>query len=158
MTMGDEAQPKRPRNRRRTYAKRIELRLTETQLDLVERARSTATEAAGRNVTLSEVVRSSVEDGCKAIIKAMRGTPAPAGVDGERLAESFTALTEELQGIRGALRPIGHNVNAMARVAHTTGIADGDLAEVKQQLSDIDARLVVAATAALNLSEGDTDG
>lgn len=157
MTMDDEAQPKRTRKRRRTYAKRVELRLTESQLDLAKRARSAAIESAGRNVTLSEIVRSSIDDGCKSIIKSMRTAPARSGADGARLEEAFTALTDEIQAIRSEVRRVGHNVNAMAKIAHATGRADGDLSEVKEQLAAIDARLLEAATTAVTHMAGDDD-
>lgn len=150
MTGNDEAQPKRTRRRRRTFAKRVELRLTDRQLDFITEARAAATEATGRNVSLSDVIRSAVDDGCKSIVDAMRSVP-PRGGDRDRVADAIEEFAEEQRQLRRDLRVMGHNVNQIAKHANASGgLEDGvvdTLEEVKARLNEMDGRLVRIARA-----------
>lgn len=150
MTGNDEAKPKRTRRRRRTFAKRVELRLTEQQLDFVTEARAAATEATGRNVSLSDVIRSAVEDGCRSIVGAMRSVP-PRGGDRDRVADAIEEFAEEQRQLRRDLRVMGNNVNQIAKHANASGgLEDGVvdmLEEVRARLNEMDGRLVRIARA-----------
>lgn len=150
MTGNDEAKPKRTRRRRRTYAKRVELRLTEQQLDFITEARAAATEATGRNVSLSDVIRSAVEDGCKSIVDAMRSVPPRSG-DRDRVADAIEGFAEEQRQLRRDLRVMGNNVNQIAKVANASGEIEvgvsATLEEVKARLNEMDGRLVRIARA-----------
>ena len=130
VTMPDEAQPRRRGGRRAIYPKRVELRMTR------------ASEATGRTVTVSDIIREAVEDGCRRLAReqaqasARRGGADPGVVDG---------LIDDVQELRTEMRKVGHNVNQMAKVAHLTGQVTGDLDDVKRQLEAIDGRLVELA-------------
>lgn len=150
MAGNDEAKPKRTRRRRRTYAKRVELRLTEQQLDFITEARAAATETTGRKVSLSDVIRTAVEDGCASIVDAMRSVP-PSGGDRDRVADAIEGFAEEQRQLRRDLRIMGNNVNQIAKHANASGgLEDGvsaTLEEVKAQLNEMDGRLVRIARA-----------
>ena len=141
MTTNDEAQPKR-RQRRRTYAKRIELRLTEKQLEMVTEAREVFRRETGRSVSLSDIVRNAVEDGCAKLSAAARGDNVTSPVAGGAVSDEVLArFTDEIEETRTQVRRIGHNVNAMTKVAHTTGEVPADLREVRAQLDALQERL-----------------
>jgi hypothetical protein len=148
MAMNDSAQPKQKRQRRSTYAKRVEIRLTEAQLDLAEQARAGASATAGRDVTLSDILRTVLVDGGKAIAAAASKAPTRSSADGDRIAETLDGFAEEQRLLRTEIRRIGHNVNALTKIAHQTGAAVDDLGEVKKQLAVLDERLVDIARAA----------
>lgn len=121
MTKDDEAQPKQTRRRRSTYAKRVEFRLTEAQLDLAEEARKASSAAAGRNVTLSNIVRAALMDGCKTIVRAVSSAPAIGGADRERVAEALDGFAEELRLLRADVNGMKNNVNQVAKKANAAG-------------------------------------
>lgn len=163
MTGNDEAQPKQTRHRRRTYAKRVELRLTQKQLDSITEGRAAATERLGRKFSLSDIIRRSIEDGCKSIVAAMRSMP-PNGGDRDRVADAIEGFAEEQRQLRRDLRIMGNNVNQIAKHANASGgLEDGvsaTLEEIKAGLTEMDGRLVRIARATHDRStwQGGDDG
>lgn len=156
MTTKDEAQPKR-RQRRRTYTKRFELWLTAKQFEMVTEAREVFLRETGRSVSLSDIVRSAVEDGCAKLSAAVRGDNVTSPVAGGAVSDEVLArFTDEIEETRTQVRRIGHNVNAMTKVAHTTGEVPADLREVRAQLDALQERLS-GIEDAVRLS-GDDDG
>lgn len=142
VTMPDEAQPRRRGGRRAICPKRVELRMTQSSFDLAEESAKRASEATGRAVTVSDIIREAVEDGCRRLAREQaqastrRGGADPDVVDG---------LIDDVLELRTEMRKVGHNVNQMAKVAHQTGQVTGDLDDVKRQLEAIDGRLVELA-------------
>src|SRR5699024_3447640 len=125
MTGNDEAQPKRTRRRRRTFAKRVELRLTEGQPDCLTEARAAATGTAGREGRLSDGIGTAAEAGGKSIVDAMRSV-APSGGDRDRVADAIEGFAEEQRQLRRDLRIMGNNVNQIAKHANASGgLEDG---------------------------------
>lgn len=148
MTERGEAKPKQRRRRRSTFPKRVELRMTESQFDLVVSRAAEATERLGRTVTFSDIIRDAVEDGCRRLGRSLQRSTTSVG---DRLAGLLSPaaadrLLDELQQVRGEVRRIGHNVNQMAKVAHASGQVPDELATVKDELAALDASLVVLAT------------
>ena len=144
-TKPDEAQPRRRGGRRAIYPKRVELRMTQESFDLAEESAKRATEATGRTVTVSDVIRAAVTDGCARLAREQAQPVAPSSVEPWML----DALVEGITELRTEARRIGHNVNQQTRVAHATGQPTDDLDEVKAQLAAIDAKFMrLAATIA----------
>lgn len=148
MTGPGEAKPKRTRNRRQTYAKRVDFRLTEDQLEIVERALAAAS-ARGRRATLSSILRSSLMDGCRSIIGAMEHRPLSSAQDAATAAHAIDDLAEELRLLRTDLRRLGNNVNQLTHIAHQTGRLSADLSAVRGAIDQLDTRLVSVAGRAL---------
>lgn len=148
MTGPGEAKPKRARNRRRTYAKRVDFRLTEEQLEIVARA-LTAASARGRSATLSSILRASLMDGCRSIIGAVEQAPLSSAEDAATAAQAIDDLAEELRLLRTDLRRLGNNVNQLTHIAHQTGRLSADLSAVRGAIDQFDARLVTVAGRAL---------
>ena len=142
MTMHDEAQPRRRGGRRAIYPKRVELRMTQSSFDLAEESAKRATEATGRPITVSDIIREAVDDGCRRLARekaqpmTQRGGVEPWMVD---------ALIDGIQDLRTEARKIGHNVNQQTRLANQTGHPTDDLDDVKAQLEAIDGKLVKLA-------------
>ena len=158
MTKADEPQAKRTRKRSTTYAKRVELRLTEEQFDQIH-ALSEASRAKGdRALSLSALVRASLDDGCERIAAAIASRPAIG--DGEaavRLTEAFDQAADHLQQVRTDVRRIGHNVNQVARVANESGVVPEGLAEAQTELSYIRELLVALGKDFLDRADGKAD-
>lgn len=138
MTMRVEAQPRQQRRRRVIYPKRVELRMTEGQFDAAEEAAQRATTAIGRTVTLSDIIREAVDDGCRRLAREQSAPRRRAGVD----AAAVDGLVDALEELRIEVRRIGLNVNQLARVAHQAGQVTGDLDDIKEQLAGIDGHVV----------------
>ena len=155
MTKDDEPQAKRTRKRSITYAKRVELRLTEEQFDQIH-ALSEASRAEGdRALSLSELLRASLDDGCEKIAAAIAARPAIG--DGEaavRLTEAFDEATDHLQQVRTEVRRIGHNVNQIARAANESGSVPEGLAEAQAELAHIGELLVALGKDFLDRADG----
>lgn len=157
MTTNDGAQPKKRRRRRSTYPNRFEVKLTDKQLEMVTEAQEVSLRATGRKVSLSDIVRNAVEDGCAKLSAAVRGDNATSPVAGGAVSDEVLArFTDEIEETRTQVRRIGHNVNAMTKVAHTTGEVPADLREVRAQLDALQERLN-GIEDAVRLS-GDDDG
>lgn len=152
----DEAQPKRTRRQRLTYPKRVELRMTDEGYALAESSAAQATEKSGRKVTVSDVIREAVEDGCRRLVARLEkpAKPAPAGLSPAQL----DSLVDALQGVRDEVRRIGHNVNQMARVANADGTLPDDLADVKQRLAVIDGHVLTIGVRVLGFDDADEAG
>ncbi|GAA1146824.1 hypothetical protein GCM10009672_18230 [Nesterenkonia lutea] len=149
MTIADEAQPKKARRRRATFPKRLELRVTDAQLALALSAREAAEERTGRKVTLSEVHRSALTDGCRSLISG----PAPSTEVSIQALAVLDGVAEEMRLVRGDLRRIGHNANQLAVRAHHTGVV-GDVKDLLRQLVILDRRLVLIARKAAHAASG----
>lgn len=157
MTTNNGARPKKRRQRRRTYTKRFELWLTAKQFEMVTEAREVFLRETGRSVSLSDIVRSAVEDGCAKLSAAARGDKVTSPVAGGAVSDEVLArFTDEIEETRTQVRRIGHNVNTMTKVAHTTGEVPADLREVRAQLDALQERLS-GIEDAVRLS-GDDDG
>lgn len=139
MDTADEAQPKGKRGRRRTYAKRMHLMLTDEQLDLVAEARRVYGEQTGRIVSASDIVRSAVEDGCKKLAAQASAAVTASGCGFD--SQSVDRVVTEIEETRGQIRRVGINVNAMTKIAHGSGEVPSDLAEVRTQLDAVMRRL-----------------
>lgn len=146
MTMHDEAQPRRRGGRRAIYPKRVELRMTQSSFDLAAEAAQRVKEATGRPVTVSDIIREAVDDGCRRLAREQAQAPAREGGVEDWMVDG---LIDGIQDLRTQTRKIGHNVNQMAKVAHQAGQAPDDLDELKTQLEGIDDKLkAIAATIA----------
>lgn len=158
MTKDDEPQAKRTRKRTATYAKRVELRLTEEQFDRIH-MQSEASRAEGdRALSLSELLRASLDDGCEKIAAAIASRPAIG--DGEaavRLTEAFDQAADHLQQVRTDIRRIGHNVNQIARVSNESGVVPEGLSEAQAELSYIRELLVALGEDFLDRADGKAD-
>lgn len=153
MTMDDEerkAPPNRQRKRSRTFAKRVEFRLTDEQFDTANEARELASAAQGREVTLSSVLRASLLDGCEQMIKSLQRAHNGGGAVDTALLDRVLA---ELQDVRTQVRRVGHNVNQIAAVANASGHVPDGLVDVQQELSAISGQLVQLGESLLDLSE-----
>ena len=155
MTKADEPQAKRTRKRSTTYAKRVELRLTEEQFDSVHALSEASRAKGGRALSLSELLRASLDDGCKTIAAAIASRPAIG--DGEaavRLTEAFDEAADHLQQVRTEVRRIGHNVNQIARAANESGSVPEGLAEAQAELAHIGELLVALGKDFLDRADG----
>lgn len=156
MTKDDEPQAKRTRKRTATYAKRVELRLTEEQFDSVH-ALSEASRAKGeRALSLSELLRASLDDGCKRIAAAIAARPSvgDGGDAAVRLTEAFDQAADHLQQVRTEVRRIGHNINQIARVANESGVVPEGLAEAQTELAHIRELLFALGEDFLDRADG----
>ena len=153
MNTADEAQPKRKRGRRRTYAKRTHLMLTDEQLDLVADARRVYQEQTGRSVSASDIMRNALEDGCKKLA-AQVSAPATASVGGID-SRSVDRVVAEIEQTRSQVRRVGINVNAMTKVAHSSGEVPSDLVDVRAQLDAVMRRLDGIEDALMNADDDD---
>ena len=158
MTKDDEPQAKRTRKRSTAYAKRVELRLTEEQFDQIHALSEESRAKGGSTLSLSELVRASLDDGCETIAAAIAARPAIE--DGEaamRLTEAFDQAADHLQQVRTEVRRIGHNVNQIARVANESGVVPEGLAEAQTELSYIRELLVALGKDFLDRADGKAD-
>ena len=158
MTKDDEPQAKRTRKRTATYAKRVELRLTEEQFDQIHALSEASRAKGGSTLSLSALVRASLDDGCERIAAAIASRPAIG--DGEaavRLTEAFDQAADHLQQVRTDVRRIGHNVNQVARVANEYGVVPEGLAEAQTELSYIRELLVALGKDFLDRADGKAD-
>ncbi|MDK9294497.1 MobC family plasmid mobilization relaxosome protein [Propionibacterium freudenreichii] len=158
MTTDDEPQAKRTRKRTATYAKRVELRLTEEQFDQIHALSEASRAKGGSTLSLSALVRASLDDGCEKIAAAIASRPAIG--DGEaavRLTEAFDQAADHLQQVRTDVRRIGHNVNQVARVANESGVVPEGLAEAQTELSYIRELLVALGKDFLDRADGKAD-
>lgn len=153
--MTDEAEkPKQTRRRRASFPNRIELRVNDAQLDLAERSRSAASVRLGREVSLSELHRSALEDGCKSLIEAIENRPAVDAGSQQQVTASLDSFADEMRLLRDEIRRIGHNANQLTRYAHTKEEMV-QLDGVLEALESIDERLVqVAGEAIESLRKG----
>ena len=142
MTMTDSAKPKKARRRNRTYAKRVEVRLTEHQLKTLDSLSEASRARGGRALTLSEVLRAALDDGCETIADAFRSQPSMDGEESRRLASSFDGAADELCQVKTQVRRIGNSLNQMARVGNQTGSVPDGLSGTRAQLARIDERLL----------------
>jgi hypothetical protein len=158
VTKDDEPQAKRTRKRTATYAKRVELRLTEEQFDQIHALSEASRAKGGSTLSLSALVRASLDDGCERIAAAIASRPAIG--DGEaavRLTEAFDQAADHLQQVRTDVRRIGHNVNQVARVANESGVVPEGLAEAQTELSYIRELLVALGKDFLDRADGKAD-
>lgn len=158
MTTDDEPQAKRTRKRTATYAKRVELRLTEEQFDQIHALSEASRAKGGSTLSLSALVRASLDDGCERIAAAIASRPAIG--DGEaavRLTEAFDQAADHLQQVRTDVRRIGHNVNQVARVSNESGVVPEGLAEAQTELSYIRELLVALGKDFLDRADGKAD-
>ena len=145
-----EVPPKRPRKRSRTFAKRVEFRLTGEQLDTANEARELASVAQGREVTLASVLRASLMDGCEQMIASLQRAQNGGGaVD----SAALDRVLAELQQVRTEVRRVGHNVNQIAAVANASGQVPDGLVGVQQELAALSGQLVRCGASLLDLSE-----
>lgn len=140
---------KRGRRRQQTYPRRLELRMTSEQFELASTAAIEASERLGRSVTVSDVVRASIEDGCAGLAVAMSRPTTSDGASDDALA----ILGERIQAMREELRRIGVNANQLAKVANVSGQVPSDLDTIAAALSSMNAELVSAAARAYGVSE-----
>lgn len=155
MTKADEPQAKRTRKRSTTYAKRVELRLTEEQFDQIHALSEASRAKGGSTLSLSALVRASLDDGCEKISAAIASRPAIG--DGEaavRLTEAFDEAADHLQQVRTEVRRIGHNVNQIARAANESGSVPEGLAEAQAELAHIGELLVALGKDFLDRADG----
>lgn len=139
MTGRDEAQPKQPRRRRKVFPKRVELRMTQESFDAAVRAAQQLSAAEGRTFTVSDIIRDAVEDGCERLAQEMaRGSGGGVGWP----MDILDAVIDGVQEVRTDARRIGHNVNQIAKVGNTTGHVPADLAETREALADLDAKVL----------------
>ena len=158
MTKDDEPQAKRTRKRSTTYAKRVELRLTEEQFDQIHALSEESRAKGGSTLSLSALVRASLDDGCEKIAAAIASRPAIE--DGEvavRLTEAFDQAADHLQQVRTEVRRIGHNVNQIARAVNESGVVPEGLAEAQAELSYIRELLVALGKDFLDRADGKAD-
>ena len=154
MTKADEPQAKRTRKRSTAYAKRVELRLTEEQFDRIHALSKESRAKGGSTLSLSELVRASLDDGCEKIAAAIAARPAIEGAGAVRLTEAFDQASDHLQQVRTDVRRIGHNVNQVARVANESGVVPEGLAEAQTELSYIRELLVALGKDFLDRADG----
>src|SRR5699024_4008784 len=153
MNTADEAQPKRKRGRRRAHAKRTHLMLTDEQLDLVADARRGYEEQTGRSVSASDIMRNALEDGCRKL-HAQVGAPDTSSAGGTD-SRSFDRVGAEIEQARSQGRRVGISVNAMTKVAHSSGEVPSDLADVRAQLDAVMRRLDGIEDALMNAEDDD---
>ena len=154
MTKDDEPQAKRTRKRTATYAKRVELRLTEEQFDRIHALSEESRAKGGRALSLSELLRASLDDGCEKISAAIAARPAIEGAGAVRLTEAFDEAADHLQQVRTEVRRIGHNVNQIARAANESGSVPEGLAEAQAELAHIGELLVALGKDFLDRADG----
>lgn len=155
MTKDDEPQAKRTRKRSTSYAKRVELRLTEEQFDRIHALSEESRAKGGRALSLSELLRASLDDGCERIAAAIAARPSVG--DGEaavRLTEAFDEAADHLQQVRTEVRRIGHNINQIARAANESGSVPEGLAEAQAELAHIRELLVALGEDFLDRADG----
>ena len=157
MTKDDEPQAKRTRKRSTAYAKRVELRLTEEQFDQIHALSEASRAKGGSTLSLSALVRASLDDGCEKIAAAIAARPAIEGDAAVRLTEAFDEAADHLQQVRTEVRRIGHNVNQIARVANESGVVPEGLAEAQAELSYIGKLLVALGKDFLDRADGRTE-
>ena len=157
MMQDGEAQPKQTRRRRATYPERIELRLSTQQRDRAEAlCAELNARSRGRRYTLSDVVRQSLDDGCRAIERGLRAAPAGAvdSASAEAIDDALTRFTDEVGALRDDVRRMRDNLNRIAKGTHTVGVTTAtDLVETRRQyetLEAVDAKLVALLGAALD--------
>lgn len=143
MMQDGEAQPKQTRRRRATYPERIELRLSTQQRDRAEAlCAELNARSRGRRYTLSDVVRQSLDDGCRAIERGISAAPAGAvdSASAEAIDDALTRFTDEVGALRDDVRRMRDNLNRIAKSTHTVGVTTAtDLVETKRELEALDA-------------------
>ena len=154
MTKDDEPQTKRTRKRSTAYAKRVELRLTEEQFDQIHALSEESRAKGGSTLSLSALVRASLDDGCEKIAAAIASRPAIEGGGAARLTEAFDEAADHLQQVRIDVRRIGHNVNQIARAANESGSVPEGLAEAQAELAYIGELLVALGKDFLDRADG----
>ena len=133
----------RARRQRTVYSKRLELRLTERQLQLASETAQRLSAIRGKRVTVSDYVRLLIDDGGRGLVQRLeRISQSPAGTLTQADADRVVAA---LQEVRDEVRRVGHNVNQMTVRAHQHGQVVDDLSEVNQTLAGIDAHVLDAA-------------
>lgn len=154
MTQTDEAEPKKTRRRRSTYAKRLELRISDGERKDIEQLVELVEGQTGKRLTLSEAVRMFIRDGGKEVTAAAkRGTGTASGHgDKDRVAEALEEFAEELRLTRTELRRIGNNVNQIARWSNAEEKAPAGLDDAEKLLAKMDRRLVAVAQKAVEKS------
>jgi hypothetical protein len=157
VTKADEPQAKRTRKRSTSYAKRVELRLTEEQFDQIHALSEESRAKGGSTLSLSELVRASLDDGCEKIAAAIAARPALSDDDRGRLIEAFDEAVDHLQQVRTDVRRVGHNVNQIARVANESGSVPERLTEVQAELVYIRELLVALGKDFLDRADGKAD-
>lgn len=139
MTEHDEAKPKRRRNRRKAYPKRVELRLDDELDAKIEELRESIKALRGRSVSKSAVIREATRDGCKALARELRRAPAvQETMEPSRIDE----LIDEIGGLRTDLARDKNNLNQIARVGNSTGQPVKDVSETLSAIERVDERLV----------------
>ena len=156
MTKADEPQAKRTRKRSTSYAKRVELRLTEEQFDQIHALSEASRAKVGSTLSLSELLRASLDDGCEKIAAVIAARPAIEG-GAVCLTEAFDEAADHLQQVRTEVRRIGHNINQIARVANESGVVPEGLAEAQTELSYIRELLVALGKDFLDRADGKAD-
>lgn len=156
MPKDDEAQPKRTRRRRTTYPKRVELRMTDEGYALAESSAARLSEDTGRTITVSDVIRAAVDDGCKALARTQeRAASTPAS--GPSI-EQLDAVVAAMQEVRDEVRRLGQNVNQIARVTHSTGAVPDGLTDTAKALAALDQRVLRLGMSALGYETTDDEG
>lgn len=154
MTKDDEPQAKRTRKRSTSYAKRVELRLTEEQFDRIHALSEESRAKGGRALSLSELLRASLDDGCEKIAAAIAARPALSDEDYRRVIEAFDEAAARLQEVRTEVRRVGHNVNQIARAANESGDVPRWLPSAQLSLDYIDKLLVALGEDFLDRADG----
>lgn len=140
MPKDDEAKPKRTRRRRTAYPKRVELRMTDAGYALAQSSAARLSEDTGRAITVSDVIRAAVDDGCRTLARAQeRAVSAPT--DGPRI-DQLDAVIAAMQEVRDEVRRIGHNVNQVAIRAHRAGQVVDGLDDTADALTALDERVM----------------
>lgn len=151
MTQTDETQSKKTRRRRTTYAKRLELRISDSERKDIEQLIEMIDAQTGNRLSLSEAVRMFIRDGGKQIEDAAkRATSPPSAHNAGRTAEALEEFAEELRMTRTEIRRIGHNLNQIAHWANTEHRSPTGLNDAQNVLTEIDKRLVAIAKKAVD--------
>ena len=151
MTQTDETQSKKTRRRRTTYAKRLELRISDSERKYIEQLIEVFDAQTGNRLTLSEAVRMSIRNGGQQIEDAAKRALSPSSAHNTgRTVEALEEFAEELRLTRTEVRRIGHNLNQIAHWANAEQRAPEGLHDAQRVLKDIDERLVTIAKRAVD--------
>lgn len=140
MTGRDEAQPKQPRRGRTVYPKRVELRMTQESFDATELSAQRLSEVRGERITVSDIIRDAVDDGCERLARELdRGSAGGTGWP----MEILDGFLDGVQDVRTEIRRIGHNVNQVAKVGNASGQIDVEEHRANmEQLAELDAKVL----------------
>lgn len=153
MPKASEAQPSSTRRRPATFAKRFQLRISDAELEVLERACAAVEADTGRRPSFSEAVREFIKDGGKRLAAAVEAADAVSPQQRERSLAAVEDLAEQMRLWQTEFRRIRNNANQfndLVRGAHVAKKKGGQpqlsqlettAASLREDLAALDRKL-----------------